>query len=263
MTRRSDADIDLEKYKPSIEASLQLCDENAAEERLRKAFENPELRALLAAEGRAVEFTPVPPAPAPPRARTTDPISAQPQVPPAPMKEAAPPKVAAPAPGKKERPPKREPGVVQAVPALPVQVWTPTHKALAAILLAFLPAMVVIVLFVRPHQPGMQNAAMATGIAAPAPPPASAATVAPSAPAAAPSPLPSVTSAPTTQPSAQPSTSPSVVKPRPRTTLEDPYDAAPPPPVVTAEPAPTAAPSASEAPPPSPSAPFLIRKREP
>lgn len=255
MTRRSDADIDLEKYKPSIEASLQLCDEEAAEERLRKAFENPELRALLAAEGRAVEFTPVPPAPAPPRARTTDPMPAQ--------KEAAPPKEAAPAPGKKERSPKREPGVVQAMPAPPVQVWTPTHKALAAILLAFLPAMVVIVLFVRPQQPWMQTAAMTTGSAALVPPPASVAPAVSSAPVAAASPSPSATPAPTMQPSAQPSTSPAAVKPRPRTMLEDPYDAAPPPPVVTAEPAPTAAPKASEAPPSSPSAPFLIRKREP
>jgi hypothetical protein len=276
MTRHSDSDAELEKYMPSVEAMRQMCDHDAAEERIRKALDNPELRALLAEEGRSVDFTPLPPAPTAPRAPAAKASQAAPALPPP---SSAPARASTPSPWAKEAPstrgvdvaalpstsgpaaaptgrvpkkgPKPERGVVQATAALvSVDTWSPARRVLTAVAAAFLPAILVIALWkpetVVQYVPMPVSAApvlppaTATGAA-----PASAASTVPSStPTAQPSAQPSTNATSTTQPNTQPTTSATASKPKPPSPVDDPYDAAPNP---TMKVAPSAEPTATPA----------------
>jgi hypothetical protein len=246
MSRTSD--IDLDKYKMSPEAARDLCDQRAADERLRRAFEDPELRAMLAAEGRAVEFTPIPPAPGQLRALVTSPAAAEAKAEPSSVAGTS-----TPSPWVQEAPraaeidvsalpsaaaPATEP-VRQSSKAAPTKAqsrggpqlgegpapWTPARKGLAAVAGAFMPAILVLLLLkpktIVQYVPVPMNGASATATAGQVAPPmaSTSATVASSASAA-----------PVAPPSAPPPPmSATAFRPKPRPTSDDPYDAAVPP----------------------------------
>jgi hypothetical protein len=285
--------------KPTPEVMERVLDQRAADERVRVALEDPELRAELARQGRSVEFTPVPPAPA------SSPKAARPVVVPitsgASAKHAA---ESAPSPWVKPAPaaaiaidpaslpsanaPKvresandenaaKKPAPVRAAPR--PSIWTPMVKAVAAVLAAVVPAIVVAALFVNPPQ-GKQNGdgiASAKGTSAEptmraaraAPPVTATASVQPSAPAA----PASATAAPSMSATSSASAAhnaPSVAVPRPKASAtDDPYNDAAvkpvPAPTVQPQPVPTQEPKSS---PPSPSStaklrdPFLLEKQD-
>jgi hypothetical protein len=270
MTRRTDSKIDLDKYRPSPDTVRRVSDEAAAQQRLRQALDNPALDAALAElQGGA----PAPGAPEVPVAQAADaapvlgPREASPWASgpgagsvdaaalPSAMAPAAPPVTAR---------------LIAGGQTPPRARWTPARSALAAIALAFLPAMIVFLLFVRPPQPpgaprdAPALASVAVGTATmPAPP------VEPGASSRA------ASAGATSSASAEPAASPSATglssgtappRPRPRGTVDDPYDAAPP-----AAPSPATAPPAEPRPPPPASAtptaptsdsPFLRKRPE-
>ena len=251
---RSDSKIDLAKYKPSIEDARRIASEDAAEDRMRKALDNPALDAAL-------EELHSPPAPGEPEASPW--AKASPHA--GAIDRAALPSSGAPA-----------PPVTAAIKAggraRRAGAWSPGRKALAAIALAFLPAMVVFVLFVKPPQgtTGAPGASASPRVSAPT---ASASTPEAASPSAsiAPSAEPMMTAVPSAVPAASstvlPAQGPTTTaprKPKPRGALDDPYDAAAAPgPAKTAEPVSPPAVTSAPPPPPSASVPFLVRKREP
>jgi hypothetical protein len=235
---RSDSKIDLAKYKPSIEDARRIASEDAAEDRMRKALDNPALDAAL-------EELHSPPAPGEPDASPWAKGSPRAGA----IDKAALPSSGAPAPPVTAA--IKAAGHVQRTGA-----WTPARKTLAAIALAFLPAMVVFVLFVKPPQ-GTTAAPSASASPPASAPKASASTPEAASPSAsvAPSAEPIATAVPsaaTVGATVQPAPAPTTLaprKPKSRGALDDPYDAAAPGPAETAQPQPTAAPSAPPAPP--------------
>jgi hypothetical protein len=193
----SDSRIDLAKYMPSIEASLAVADEAAAEERVRRALADPALEVLK------VEPT----AQRPPS--NPSPWASAPQAP-IEIDKTALPSAAAPTNG-------------GTLPAPRGRKWTQGRTFALAIAAAFLPAMIVLLLFVKPAQPtaAVASAAASMPVTGPvttvaaAPPLTSSATNAadpvptqsPRAPAANParSAKPSATVPPSPAPSATPS----------------------------------------------------------
>ena len=144
---RSDSKIDLAKYAPSLEAMREVLDEKAAQERMRKALDNPALdAALVEYRGDAVTVpTGVP------VARTVQP---------SPWGGGA--AGAAGVVDKGLLPSAHAPvttgvGAAGAAEEKPRAAWSTTNKALAAIGLAFLPAMLVFLLFVKPAPQGAQG----------------------------------------------------------------------------------------------------------
>lgn len=244
---RSESDTDLAKYMPSIEAMREQADEQAAQERMRKALDNPALDAAIEElRGEAVTL----PMPAPEPTHRA-PASSSPwgvrsaEV--GAIDKAMLPSANAPA-----APPVTTP-VDTDEPQPPVNGWSRTNKGLAAIALAFLPAMLVFMLFVKPTQQGAPG--VPTSASAPAPPVASTATsAAPVVSAAVPTPAPSVepsvavdagAAPPVVVPSAG---SPSGVKLSPRLNAPRAPSEPAPAPTVT----PSAAPSATAPEPPPP-----------
>jgi hypothetical protein len=246
MSRRSDSNIDLDKYQPSVEDLRRAADEEAAQARLRKALDNPALdAALLELRGQPV---------APGAASGTPPTD-----PPGPEDTSGPQAKAAPA-----APPVTSRIKTAARGSGPRGVSV-RSKVAATIALAFLPAMVVYVLFVRPQPrdptgPASSASATVTPLAS-APP--SVTVRAPATPAPVPSASQSAEPQPTVLPSAVPTVAPRSPSPRPPSTSspvspkrraagDDPYGEVPTPPQPkSAEPAPPPA-SASVAPPPPP-----------
>jgi hypothetical protein len=264
MTRRSDSKIDLDKYRPSPDTVRRVSDEAAAQERLRQALDNPGLDEALA------ELQGAAPAPEAPAAQAVDAVPAPAMGEPSPWAQgsgaagldaAALPSAMAPA----------VPPVTARIKASgrtpPRRRWTPVRTALAAIALAFLPAMIVFLLFVKPPQPpGAPRDAppVATSIAAATATGRSAEPVTSARPAS-----PGATSSASAEPAAPPSATglPSATAPprmRPRGTVDDPYDAAPP----ATAPGATSVPTAQPRPPPpgsaapTPDSPFLRRRPE-
>lgn len=182
---RSDSQIDLAKYAPSLETRREILDEQAAQERLRKALDNPELDAALEEYRSESETLPNPPpapaplAPAMPSAwgaRSADVAT---------IDKALLPSANAPV-----APPVTTPVEVDE-PRRPARPWSMTQKGLAAIAFAFLPAMLVFMLFVKPTQQGTPYAP--TSASVPAPPSATmAVSAAPVVSAAVPPPATSV-----------------------------------------------------------------------
>jgi hypothetical protein len=237
MSRRSDSNIDLDKYQPSLDDLQRAADEDAAQARLRKALDNPALdAALLELRGEPVT---------PPTEASTSP--AAPHVP-------------------EDKPSLRTKGAPAAPPvtsrivparrgARPkdLSLWS---KVLGSIVLAFVPAMIMYVLFVRPHpsDPARPAASASSTVAPRASAPTSSAVAPAPASATGFSPAPEITA----PPSAASSVAPSPV-PRPPSTTALPNHRHPPnepsaaatgmpAPTVTAS-APTLVPSA---PPPEP-----------
>jgi hypothetical protein len=281
MSRSSD--IDLDKYKAPPEVLRETCDQRAADERVRKALADPELRAMLAAEGRSVEFTPIPPAPAhrqgvqtlpaaandataegstapAPAVRTSEPSPWAQEAHAAGVDASALPSAGAPAPEAGRRQARKAPGRGAARAAavagpgastamhklLAAIAATPTRKALAAVAGAFLPAILVLALL----KPKTIVQYVQVPVSAS---PATAAAGGPPPPTASVSAMPAPSGVPASS-SSTPTTSAPALKPRPRPTSEDPYDAAPTP---TVKPGPsnepTAIPSAQPSAPPVPS----------
>jgi hypothetical protein len=238
---RSDSKIDLDAYKPSLEDARRIADEQAAQERLKKALDNPALDRALAEVRATAGATPArvsKPSPwahgATPGAETVD--------------KAALPSANAPA-----APPVTAPVQTKPANARRPRTWSASSKALAAIALAFVPAMIVFLLFVKPQTPSTpQHPAPATSAAASSqtmsvPPRA---TTGPSALPDA-STTPATSAAPTSAPSGAPVPAPGApagAQPRlkPRAPIDDPYDAAP----ATPSPPKSAEPVAPPAPPP-------------
>lgn len=244
---RSESDTDLAKYMPSIEAMREQADEAAAQERMRKALDNPALDAAIEElRGEAVTL----PMPAPePTLRAPAPSSpwGDHSAEAGAIDKSMLPSANAPA-----APPVTTPVDVDAPPSI-AKPWSTTRKGLAAIALAFLPAVLVFMLFVKPPQNGAQYVPASASVAVP--PVASVAVGAePAVSAAAPAPAPSAEpsvgvdagAAPPRPASSAPSTS--VVKPSPRLPAPRVPSEPAPTPTVT----PTAAPSAVAPEPPPP-----------
>jgi hypothetical protein len=152
---RSDSKIDLATYKPSVEDARRLADEEAAQERLKRALDNPALDAALA-EVRA--------APGKVRGRVSKP---------SPWAKGATPgsekidKAALPSATAPTAPPENVPVNAEGRRSWS---WTWWSKALAAIGLALLPALIVFVLLVKPQPPdGRRDAGATTSAATPMP----------------------------------------------------------------------------------------------
>ena len=147
---RSDSKIDLAKYAPSLEAMREVLDEKAAQERMRKALDNPALdAALVEYRGDAVTVpTGVPVArtvqPSPWGAGATGAAGAAGVVDKGLLPSA-------------HAPVTTGVGAAGAAEEKPRAAWSTTNKALAAIGLAFLPAMLVFLLFVKPAPQGAQG----------------------------------------------------------------------------------------------------------
>jgi hypothetical protein len=236
---RSDSDIDLDAYTPSLEDRRETADEQAAQERLRKALDNPALDEALADVRRArVGARVSKPSPwANGAASVVEPIDK------AALPSASAPGAPAEGAATKENEPRRRP-------------WPLWLKVLCALALLASPALAIYVLFVKPlpsggHATGATTSAVATpptfSTSAVAPPPAassapSAETTASASPATAP---------PTTAPSGAASAATSAAVPAPErphgptkhpSGSVDPYEDA----AVALHPPPTAPPNTAE-----------------
>lgn len=158
---RSESDTDLAKYMPSIEAMREQADEAAAQERMRKALDNPELDAAIEElRGEA----PTLPMPAPEPTRRA-PMPASPwsdrSAEAGAIDKSMLPSANAPA-----APPVTTPVDVDAPPSIE-KPWSTTRKGLAAIAFAFLPAVLVFMLFVKPTQNGAPYVPASASVAVP------------------------------------------------------------------------------------------------
>ncbi len=252
---RSDSKIDLAKYMPSPEVRREIWDEEAAQERMRKAFDNPALDAALEEYRSESETVPnSPPAPPPP----APPSLPSPWIESAPGDDGAIDKALLPSASAPAAPPVTTPVEVDE-PRRPAQPWSTTRKGLAAIAFAFLPAMLVFMLFVKPTPVGTQYVPATASV--PAPPVASVAvSAAPVVSAAVPTPAP----VPSVEPSAEidagssvgPAVAPSAARPsgvKPPPPPGVPRVLPAPEPLATVTPAVTAS-----APPPPPPKPEII-----